>query len=316
MAFFIIFTTNGCYQPAIPKPLLSLKPDVGCRVIQQELGKTCVPLKPQRIVALAPEATVAPLVALGIKPIGYTTYYIPNRDKQSLFGISFDDVKGARSVGDVYQPSLEKILMLKPDLILGVKASQYKLLSAIAPTVIIPTHLYTQNNQVFFKENLRFVAKVLGQETKAKEVLSQYQERIDELKQRLGNQLDKKEVAVIFYGEGVIWTIINNNRELISAIFNDIGLNYKFLPISKDTNFMDDVKLSIEAIGDYDADVLFIVDVGEKGANFYFQNPLFRSLKAIKNNRAYVVAQESWYTDGILGANNVLDDLFKYLPHK
>jgi len=45
-----------------------------CRVIQHESGETCVPLKPQRIVALRPDTTLDPLVALGIKPVGYTSY--------------------------------------------------------------------------------------------------------------------------------------------------------------------------------------------------------------------------------------------------
>jgi len=41
---------------------------------------------------------------------------------------------------------------------------------------------------------------------------------------------------------------------------------------------------------------------------------MFKNLKAVKNNRAYVVSQENWNTHGISGANRVLDDLFKYLP--
>ena len=73
-------------------------------------------------------------------------------------------------------------------------------------------------------------------------------------------------------------------------------------------------KLSIEEISKYDADVLFIVNVAERQPSYYFQHPMFSSLKAVKNNRAYVVDQETWSAQGILGVNKILDDLFKYLP--
>ncbi|NJM87524.1 MAG: ABC transporter substrate-binding protein [Hydrococcus sp. RU_2_2] len=159
------------------------------------------------------------------------------------------------------------------------------------------------------KETLRYTAKILGQEAKAEEVLGQYQQRIDELKKRLGNQLQQLEIAVIFYGEGIIYTI-SDRATLVPVVFNDIGLRYKFL--SRGGNL--EPPLSIEAMSDYDADILFIVNVAEKPSSFYFQHPIFRSLKAVKNNRAYIVEQETWSAQGMLGANKLLNDLFKYLP--
>ncbi|QYO64664.1 ABC transporter substrate-binding protein [Leptolyngbya sp. 7M] len=111
-----------------------------CRVVQHELGETCVPLNLQRIIALDPNVTLDPLIALGIKPIGYGSYNFG--EKESPFGVSLDDVAGATMVGYPDQASLEKILLLKPDLILTShykpQPSQYELLSAIAPTVQVP----------------------------------------------------------------------------------------------------------------------------------------------------------------------------------
>ncbi|NJK48398.1 iron-siderophore ABC transporter substrate-binding protein [Candidatus Gracilibacteria bacterium] len=288
-----------------------MNPSVECRVIQRKFGETCVPLKPQCIIALDPRITLDPLIALGIKPIGFASYN--GNGKEVLLGISSDEVSGAKNVGNVDRPSLEKILMLKPDLILSIDyndANQaYNLLSAIAPTVSVPTETHMPaidwGNKAYFKENLRFIAKLLGQETKAEEVLDRYQKRIEELKKRLGNQLQQIEISVIFYGEGYIWTIAKNDT--ISHILTDIGLRHKFVPYGE-------WNLSIETIDEYDTDVLFIIDVDERSPSFYFQNPMFSSLKAVKNNRAYVVSQENWRGFGISGANKILDDLFKYLP--
>jgi iron complex transport system substrate-binding protein len=308
MAFSLLLIT-ACYQPLIQKPHISLKHPVECRVIKHELGETCVPLKPRRIIALDPENTLDPLIALGIKPIGFTSY--KSKGKETMYGVSFDEVTGAKNVGHVHQPSLEKILLLKPDLILSTDVHQYKLLSAIAPTVPVPYPNYKMPvNKAFFKENLRYVAKIVGEEAKAESVLSQYQIRIEELKKRIGNQLEQAEISVLFHTDGYIWTIIKGIKP-ISPILTDLGLRYKFaLPGNGAWN------LSIETIGEYDSDILFIVDIDRRGASFYFKNLMFRSLKAFKNNRVYFVTPEKWYTLGISAANKVLDDLFKYLPYQ
>jgi iron complex transport system substrate-binding protein len=224
-----------------------------CRIFKHEMGETCVPVNPQRIVALAPEHNLDPLIALGIKPVGFTSYDIADKEKPGLFGASLDAVAGAENVGNVYQPSLEKILMLKPDLILTCcKAPDYELLSAIAPTVVVPmTYGNEAADRAFNKETLRYTAKILGHEAKAEEVLGRYYKRIDELKKRLGKQLQQLEVAVIFYRDDTIYTI-SDRGTLVPSVFNDIGLRYKFLSRSGDL----EPSLSIEAISEFDADIL------------------------------------------------------------
>jgi iron complex transport system substrate-binding protein len=310
MAFSFILIT-ACYQPVVQKPHIYLKHSRECRVIQHKFGETCVPLKPQRIIALDSRITLDPLIALGIKPIGFASYN--GKGKESILGVSFDEVKGIKNVGDSLQPSLEKILMLKPDLILSTDYSdahhKYKLLSAIAPTVSVLHEAHMAaiglENKAYFEENIRYVAQVLGQEAKAEEVLSKYQKRTEELNKILGKQLQQIEISVLFYGEGYIWTIAKGDT--ISSILADIGLRHKFASYGE-------WNLSIETIGEYDADVLFIVDIDGRTPSFYFQNPIFNSLNVVKNNRAYVVSQENWRSFGMSGANKILDDLFKYLP--
>jgi len=301
----------ACYQPVIQKSRVSLNSTDDCQIIHHKFGKTCVPLEPQRIIALNPQITLDPLIALGIKPIGFASYN--GKGKESLLGVTFDEVEGIKNVGDASQPSLEKILLLKPDLILTTDYSneeqKYKLLSKIAPTVPIPNEnemsAIDYENTPYFKENLRYVAKIIGQETKAEEVLNQYQKRVEELRNRLENQAMAMEVSIIFYGEGYIWTITKGIYP-ISYILDDIGISYKSVPHGE-WNF------SIETIDKYNTDIMFIIDVDGITSDFYFCHPIFSSLKAVKNNRAYVVSQENWRSVGISGANKILDDLEKYL---
>ncbi|MGG6285186.1 iron-siderophore ABC transporter substrate-binding protein [Leptolyngbya sp. AN03gr2] len=302
----------ACYQPIIKKSHPSLLSPSECRVVQHKLGDTCVPVKPRRIIALDSRIILDPLIALGVKPIGFASHN--SKGKEVLLGVSSNEVKEIKNVGDSAQPSLEEILMLKPDLILSTDYSnthqRYRLLSAIAPTVSIPTEADIASNtnlenKAFFKENLRYIARLIGQEAKAEEELDQYQRRVEELRKRLEKQAQKAEISVIFYGEGYIWTIARSDS--ISHILTDAGLRYRVLPDGKEW------MLSIEAIDEYDADVVFIVDIDERSPNFYSQNSIFSRLKAFKNNRAYVVSQENWRSFGISGANKILDDLYKYL---
>ncbi|MDZ4870791.1 MAG: putative ABC transporter substrate-binding lipoprotein YhfQ [Chroococcidiopsis cubana SAG 39.79] len=275
-----------------------------CRVIGHEFGETCVPLKPQRIVALNPDTILDPLIALGIKPIGYTSDNVGG--KEIIGSVSLDDVAGATNVGKSDQPSLEQVFMLKPDLILATKYHPYPLLSAIAPTVVVPSPNFdVPANEAFFKENLRYIAKVLGEETKAEKILDRYQKRIEDLKQRLGNRLSQIKVSVIYYIHGLVYTPAKN-YDATADVLIDLGLHYKLPPSGK--------SFSIESVDEYNTDILFIINLERKPLSFFLQHPIFSRLKAVKNNRAYLVPLERWDTRGILGANQILDDLFKYLP--
>ncbi|MBW4622893.1 MAG: iron-siderophore ABC transporter substrate-binding protein [Cyanosarcina radialis HA8281-LM2] len=298
-----IFLTTACHQAISQKSDLSLKPAVECRVIQHEFGETCVPLKPRRIVALDTNVNLDPLIALGIEPIGYASDNVGGQE--NIASVSLDDLKGATNVGHIQGPSLEKVLMLKPDLILATEYHPYQLLSAIAPAVPVPSpNLDAPGNEAFFKENLRYVAKVLGKDTKAKEVLSQYQKRIADLRKRLGNQLEKLEVSVIYYIHGLVYTPAKN-YDATADVLIDLGVRYKLPPSG--------AIVSIETIEEYNTDALFIINLERKSLSFFLQHPLFSRLKAAKNHRVYLVTPERWDNRGFLGANQVLDDLEKYL---
>lgn len=311
MAFSFTLIT-ACSQPVVQTTHLSSQPASECRVIQHTFGETCVPLDPQRIIALDPRITLDPLISLGIKPIGFAAYSV--EEEEFLLGLSLDEVEGSEGVGDASQPSLEKILMLNPDLILTTDYSaddqKYKLLSAIAPTVSVPPESYMpaiDSDEAHFKENLRYVAKVVGQEAKAEKVINQYRKRVEELKQRLGNQLQQVEISVIFCGEGYIYTIAKSDT--ISHVLRDIGLRHKAVSYGE-------WDLSIETIHEYDSDILFIIDIVKRSPNLCLQHPMFKDLEVVKNNRAYVVSQENWRGFGMSAANKILDDLFKYLPEE
>ena len=305
MAFSFLLIT-ACYSPFTQNTDIStrkLTTSSECRVIQHKLGETCIPVKPQRIITLEVSWILDPLLALGIKPVGTVSFYGGGRGY--FPGLSTEEVAGIEIVGTPTGPNIEKILKLKPDLILSLDSGNniYQQLSSIAPTVV---RAY-DNIKLSFKENFRAIAQLLGESEKAEKVLTQYKKRIETLQKLLGNRREEIEISVITYYTGSF--SIPASYAPFFQVFNDIGLRLKPVFIKQNEY----VPFSIEAINEYDADILFIVNFDNKPSSYFFQNPLISSLKAAKNKRAYIVKADTWWSYGPLGMNKLLDELPQYL---
>ncbi len=306
LGFAAVFTLSACHNNlqissnTTPSPLLSA---TDIRVVKHAVGKTNIPIKPQRIITLHDSTILDPVLALGVKPIGAATYAA---EQGVLFrGISNDTLMGVQQVGSAFAPSLEKILTLKPDLILGREYQKdiYNVLANIAPTVLVDWGSFPS-----FKDNFRYIAYVLGEDEKAELVLNQYQARIKEFQLRMGKRLEEIEVCVIGFSGQNIKSL--NRDAVFNQVIDDAGL--KRVPIQKNQKerFLN---LSIEFLSKYDADVLFVINESNAKQLSYFKNLMWSQLKAVKNKRIYEVKSNIWFAGGPLGANKILDDLFKNL---
>jgi iron complex transport system substrate-binding protein len=223
--------------------------------------------------------------------------------EEDLAGLTSDDIEEIEKVGDVYQPSLEKILSLKSDLILAMYFSHekiYQQLTAIAPTLIVD---FERNYS--FKVNLRYLAQIFGKEEEAEKVISQYQARINQLRQKLDRNPEEIKVTLLLRYSGVFG--MPHPEHTSHEIFSDIGL--------QDTiNVARTNSVSLEVLPQYAPDILFIMDYENNPESFFLENPLIASLNAVKNNCVYFVDAETWSANGPIGVNRMLDELFKYLP--
>lgn len=295
MALSFLLTT-ACNSPVIHKSDIPIAHPPSCRVVQHQLGAICIPHEPKRIIALDSTLLADPLLALGIRPVGMAVHHL--EEKEDLAGLTSDEVEEITRIGDVYSPSLEGILKLKPDLIIGMYFHEqiYKNLSMIAPTVLVEE----QNNELI-KKTLRYLAQILNKEVEAERVLSHYQARIAKLREKLNRQPQEIEVTVLEHHSGSFFLPVSEDAP--HEIFSDIGLIHNI-------SHTDERQISIEVLDKYDADILFIMDYDGKPKSFLLKNPLIASLNAVKNNRAYFVETTKWHTGGILGLNRMLDDIF------
>lgn len=306
MAFSFILIV-ACQPNEIQETEVSPAQPSECRTVQHKLGDICIPTNPQRIVALDPRYLVDPLLALGVKPIGMSIYSA--NGEESLVGLTPDDVEGIESTGDVYQPSLEKILTLNPDLILAMDFAHetiYEQLLAIAPTVLFQYDPTENEEYSSFKVNLQRIAQLVEKEAEADAVLAQYQDRIEQLRQGLSRPPQEIEVTVLLHYGGMFG--IPHPEHTTHEIFSDIG-------IIDNINLARTDSISLEVLGQYDSDILFVMDYDGRPNSFFLDNPLIASLEAVKNNQIYFVRADTWSANGPIGVNRMLDDLFTYLPN-
>ncbi|NJK51377.1 iron-siderophore ABC transporter substrate-binding protein [Candidatus Gracilibacteria bacterium] len=280
------------------------QPVENCRIVRHVMGSTCIPRNPQRVVDLAPDG-LANSWALGIRPIA-STYVAGFPMPKYLQG----KVKRVESVGDFNSPNLEKILRLKPDLIISGSELKgiYKQLSYIAPTVVLNTPFPSPP----WTDILEELATVLGKEEVGKQLIHNYWQRVEKLKQALGDRRKTMVVSIAnTSSEYGIWSY--GEKHFSGSVLKDIGLQR---PKSQRGDFFYIENISKEKILDIDGDVLFFASWerqdDKKTLDKLKQSPLWGHLKVFQQNKVYFVGGH-WHSSDIFAINAILDDLFEYL---
>jgi iron complex transport system substrate-binding protein len=301
----IFLTTSACKR-GIDQQALSLAKPLAeeCRIIQHAMGETCVPIQPHRVVTLD-IFSLGNSITLGVQPIGGS--YL--RQEGELPEYLKNDLRNTENVGAECQPDMEKIILLKPDLILGrvACAQSYPLFSKVAPTVLSDWYIGTH-----WRENFAFSSNVLGKESSAEAEWNQYHARIEKLRSILTENYKNKKISVIGpYLSGV--TAFTKNS-FSGTILNDLQLQR---PESQD--FISEygyVEISEEELTQIDSDILFIM-IGNNDDRKLLEElkrkPLWRKLKVTQSNQVYVVKNHIWWGGNLIAANLVLDDIEKYL---
>ncbi|TVQ12820.1 MAG: iron-siderophore ABC transporter substrate-binding protein [Leptolyngbya sp. DLM2.Bin27] len=285
-----------------PPPAPSASAD--CRTIIHAAGETCVPNNPSRVVVLG-TPTLGNALALGTKPIGTLHYF--ETPPPYLQG----RLDGIERVGAESQPNLEKLVTLAPNLIIAMNdwdlASEK--LSQIAPTVVDDWDGYPS-----WKEHFDFVAKALGKVAAAEQVWEDYDQRIQALKTALGDTYENQAISVVRICCNALASDVENSFSGI--ILEDAGLRR---PPSQGKAEGGLVFFSEELITELDGDIMFVILDEDEDSQQIFERlqkkPLWNQLRAVQDERVYVVNLATWRGGNPLAAEAVIDDLFKYLAN-
>ena len=172
----VAFAVTGCTASASTSTGASDSPstaDAGTHLVEHARGETEVPNSVQRVVVLEP-VQLDTTVALGVIPVGAAVL----NEAAGVPAYLGDAAAGIATVGTVPEPSIEKIAALKPDLILGTESRHsalYDQLSSIAPTVFMASQTDP------WTDNVALVARALGDEAGADQLLAEYDDRCAEI---------------------------------------------------------------------------------------------------------------------------------------
>ncbi|WP_196426703.1 iron-siderophore ABC transporter substrate-binding protein [Lysinibacillus cavernae] len=280
------------------------------------IGKEVVIEKePQRVISLMHVLYPDVLLALDTKPVG-----IANAD--TMFNLweayqSFTKEQKFADIGDVKSPSLEKIVELKPDLILaasGVHDQLYDQLSAIAPVVYLNQRAMSTDQELAVTE----ISKVLGKEEQGKALLEEVSKKITDSREALKNFTAK--------GETVVFTSVNTKEGFwiygknIAPTNSENGLGIK-VP----ENYPEDItkEVSMEGMSVLNPEHLFIfldksgITISEdEFLKSYEESAVWKNINAVKNGNIYIVDRSLFAQDAPIATMYGIDVVVDILKDK
>lgn len=183
LVLLITLSGNGCRrgEPAQPNPQAPLVSHY-----QDDLGrKVTIVAEPRRIISLAPSITET-LFALQLdeRIVGVTSYC--------------DYPAGALAkerIGDTLSPNLERIIALKPDLVIVTTASQLESLTRQLDSLSIPVYVTNPRTIDGIIGTIRRLGELTGRTTRADELAREMEARKERIASRVGRL---PQVAVLY----------------------------------------------------------------------------------------------------------------------
>lgn len=275
------------------------------RVIKHEMGETTITGTPKKIVTLYQGANDV-AVALGIKPVGIVESWM----EQPVYHYLRPTLEGIPVLGAEHQPNLEELYKLQPDVIFATKIRHEKIydqLSQIAPTVMI--------GEVYdWKATVRLMGEVLGQQDKTNQMMLDWDKRVADFKKKMGSRLPMEATITNFRPDHARIFYMG----YAGGILKELGFTR---PKGHDQNIWGVMLTTKESIKDMDADLIFNFNSGtaadqQGGERLYkdwTEHPLWKNLRAVKNNQVVQVNEVDWnFAGGYISANRMLDALYAF----
>lgn len=254
--------------------------------VKAENGEVTIKTKPKRIVVLE-FGLLDELKLLGVKPVGVgTSDATEGNDPEHLQSF----IKTIPSVGTRDEPSLEAIAKLKPDLIIGdysFIANILPQLNKIAPTILMNGILGNPSEQV---KNLKTLAKITDTENKVPAILKQYN-KIKAEAEKMAAKTPKKTILIGFVTPSGVFRVLTANA-IATPILSE--LNRKNLITEVDN--MHRIDITVEGVISKNPDqiILLLTDGNKAPYEKLSSNPLWKDVRANKNNQIYFMDRNVW----------------------
>lgn len=244
----------------------------GTITYQSENGPIEVPANPQRVVVLS--SFTGNVLALGVNLVGVDVWSKSNPRFQEAL----------KDVEEVTDESLEKIIELEPDLIVGLSnIKNVDKLSQIAPTVT-----FTYGKVDYLTQHLE-IGKLLNKEGEAQAWIDDFKARA----QQAGVDIKAK------IGENATVSVVESYEKELYVYGDKWGRGTEILYQEMKLGMPEKVKetalqagyyaLSPEVLPDFAGDYM-ILSSFEGADNSFMETDTFKNIPAVKNGRVYEVS--------------------------
>ncbi|MFE6799293.1 iron-hydroxamate ABC transporter substrate-binding protein [Paenibacillus chitinolyticus] len=261
---------------------------------QSESGPVEVPANPQRVIVLS--SFTGNVMALNVNLVGV--------DSWSKKNPRFDKLKDVQEVSD---ESLEKIIELKPDLIIGLSnIKNADKLKQIAPTVT-----FTYGKVDYLTQHLE-IGKLLNKEKEAKAWIDDFKKRAakagDDIKAKIGAD---KTISVIESFEKQLYVFGDNWGRGTEILYQEMKL--KMPDKVKEMALKDGYyALSAEVLPQYAGDYV-IFSKNPDADHAFQQTETYKNIPAVKNGHVFEANAKEFYFNDPLTLDYQLDFFIKNL---
>jgi iron complex transport system substrate-binding protein len=268
------------------------------------MGQTELAKVPRRIVVLE-FGFMDALARLGVKPVGI----VADGDKadQVLPHLRrFYPPGSVTVVGNRHAPSLEKILALKPDLIIADEEDHkhlYAQLSRIAPTLLFRSYRGSYADQL---EQFSLISRVVGREGLGRTVLTEHRVLLDRARASSRPAAGRTAVGVL----APTGFFVHSDRSYVGSLLGALGRDNPVGNRDGQTQYV----LSAEGLLALNPDTLIVLYNPEDEALFqkWRSGPLVRALNAAGANRVYAFNRDAWAKGrGVIGLEGILNDVIR-----
>lgn len=279
-------------ENAAPTP--ADQPQANTITYQSEEGPVEVPADPKRVVVLS--SFTGNVLALHVPLVGVDSWSKMNPN----FREPLQDVE------EVSDESLEKIIELNPDLIIGLSTvKNLDKLKQIAPTVT-----FTYGKVDYLTQHLE-IGKLLNKEKEAQAWIDDFKKRA----QKAGEEIKAK------IGEDATVSVIENFDKQLYVFGDNWGRGTEILYQEMKMNMPEKVKelalkegyyaLSLEVLSEFAGDYL-IFSKNKSTDNSFQETVTYQNIPAVKNNRVFEADAQQFYFNDPLTLELQLDFFLKH----
>ncbi len=249
-------------QPVIaePAPKVCVEDDLSRQV--------CVSAFPKRVISLAPSLTEIVFdLGAGHMLVGRTA-----RCNEPPEALKIQDI------GAYMNPDLERIIALRPDLVLSPETGMRKEVVDRLTDLGIPAFVDNSNTLDDIVHSVNRLGTLLGKESDAKTVVQQFQQR----RQAVREQVSHAGKPIIVFAVGIRPLVLAGGRSFIGSLIREAG----GVNVAEEAA-VPHPKFSMEEVARRDPDIIIVLNKECRDDECFNEWQRHQDLRAVRNNQIY-----------------------------